>query len=295
MRRLSIAALAPCLVLAVTCSRADPAPVDSYTAGIDKWRQEFDQDVRTGSWLTLVARYKLEQGEAAIGSDPKLAMVVPDGPARFGVLRRHDRSIQFEPAPGAALTLDGKAVSSAVELSVKPPTGRVRSGDIVFAVRPVGDDYYVLVRNEQNPAIKNFKGTTWYPIDPHYRVAATFLPYAHPEQVPVPMTHIDSKEVFTSSGDVQFQLAGKTLRLKTFLDENELFIMFEDATNGKETYGGGRFLNAPLPKDGVTELDFNKASNPYCSVNFYIICPLPPPENRLPVRVTAGETFSEQH
>jgi uncharacterized protein len=295
MHRFSIAAVASCLLLAVLCSRADPVADDSYSAGIAKWRQEFDQDVRTGGWLKLVARYKVEEGEAGIGSDPKLVMVLPDGPAHLGVLRRHGRSIQFEPAPGAASTVDGKAILSAVELSTKSPTGRVRCGAIGFAVRPVGDDYYVLVGDDQNPAIKNFKGTTWYPIDSSYRVAATFLPYAQPEQVPVPMTRVDSKEVLTSSGDVEFQLGGKTLRLKTFLDDKTLFIMFQDETNGKETYGGGRFLDAPLPKDGITDLDFNKAFNPYCSVNFYVICPVPPAENRLPVPVAAGETFTEQN
>jgi uncharacterized protein (DUF1684 family) len=289
------ASIAAGLLLAAGCSRADPAPDGGYAAGIEKWRQDFDHDVRTGGWLTLVGRYKLEEGEAAIGSDPKLAMVVPDAPARLGVLRRHDRSIQFEPAPGAALTLDGKAITAAAELSTKPPTGRVRAGDIDFAVRTLGEDFYVLVLNDQNPAIKSFKGTTWYPIDPGYRVTATFLPYAQPEKVAVPMTRVDSRDVLTSSGDVQFQLAGKTLRLKTFVDEDNLFVMFEDATNGKETYGGGRFLYAPLPKDGVTELDFNKAFNPYCSVNFYVICPVPPAENRLPIRVAAGETFTNQH
>ena len=292
MQKFSPALILSCLLLAV-CVHAEPIADDGYAAGIEKWRQDFDHDVRTGGWLTLVARYKLEEGETAIGGDPKLAMVVLDAPARLGVLRRHDRSIQFEPEPGALLTLDGKAISGAVELSTRPPTGRVRTGAIGFAVRQVGEDYYVLVRNDQNPAIKNFKGTTWYPIDRSYRVAATFLPYAQPEKVPVPMTRVDSKDVLTSSGDVQFQLAGKTLRLKTFVDEHELFIMFQDQTSGKNTYGGGRFLNAALPKDGVTELDFNKAFNPYCSVNFYVICPVPPAENRLPVQVAAGETFTE--
>jgi hypothetical protein len=90
-------------------------------------------------------------------------------------------------------------------------------------------------------------------------------------------------------------LDGRAVRLRTFNDESELFVMFQDETNGRETYGGGRFLNAPMPKDGTTVLDFNKAFNPYCSVNHYVMCPIPPAENRVGVRVVAGELFDGGH
>jgi hypothetical protein len=102
-------------------------------------------------------------------------------------------------------------------------------------------------------------------------------------------TFIDGA-LMTSTGDLSFQLAGRTVSLKTFLDDNELFVMFQDETNGSETYGG-RFVNAPLPKDGETVIDFNKAFNPYCSLNSYILCPIPPPENRIDLKVAAGEMY----
>jgi uncharacterized protein (DUF1684 family) len=75
------------------------------------------------------------------------------------------------------------------------------------------------------------------------------------------------------------------------VDDDQLFIMFRDRTNGRETYGGGRFLHAPLPQDGVTTLDFNKAFNPFCSVNDFVVCPVVPAENRLTVSVTAGQKY----
>ena len=78
------------------------------------------------------------------------------------------------------------------------------------------------------------------------------------------------------------------MKLKTYLLDDELFLIFQDGTNGIETYGGGRFLSAPMPKNGLTTLDFNKAFNPYCAVNPFAICPLAPAVNRLPVRVAAG-------
>ena len=71
--------------------------------------------------------------------------------------------------------------------------------------------------------------------------------------------------------------------------EMQLFLIFADATSGKETYGAARFLYAEMPRDGRIVLDFNKAYNPPCAFTPYATCPLAPPENRLDLRVTAGE------
>jgi hypothetical protein len=66
-------------------------------------------------------------------------------------------------------------------------------------------------------------------------------------------------------------------------------ITFRDLTSGKETYGAARFLVTDAPKDGKVVLDFNEAYNPPCAYNPYTTCPLPTPENRLHVRIAAGE------
>ncbi len=68
-----------------------------------------------------------------------------------------------------------------------------------------------------------------------------------------------------------------------------LSFVFRDLTSGKETYAAARFLDAPLPKDGRVVLDFNEAYNPPCAYDPYTTCPLPTPENRLRVRIEAGE------
>jgi len=91
---------------------------------------------------------------------------------------------------------------------------------------------------------------------------------------------------------VVFTKDGRQWRLDTVLEEpgdQELFIMFADATSGHETYGAGRFLYIPLPVAGIAELDFNKAYNPPCALNDFATCPLPPYQNRLKLKVDAGE------
>jgi hypothetical protein len=91
-------------------------------------------------------------------------------------------------------------------------------------------------------------------------------------------------------GDVVFEKDGKTYRLEA-VDEGDgqLFLIFADRTNGKTTYGAGRFLYADPVKDGMTVVDFNKSYNPPCVFTHYATCPLPPPENRLDMTITAGE------
>jgi uncharacterized protein (DUF1684 family) len=75
--------------------------------------------------------------------------------------------------------------------------------------------------------------------------------------------------------------------------EGRLWFIFKDGTSGKETYPSARFLYADAPKEGVVVVDFNKAYNPPCAFNPYTTCPMPPRENRLKVRIEAGEKYKK--
>ena len=72
-------------------------------------------------------------------------------------------------------------------------------------------------------------------------------------------------------------------------DAKQWFFIFKDPTAGRDTYPAGRYLYTDLPKDGAVTLDFNKAESPPCAFTAYATCPLPPPQNRLSVRIEAGE------
>ncbi|HEY7215651.1 MAG TPA: DUF1684 domain-containing protein, partial [Thermoanaerobaculia bacterium] len=94
-----------------------------------------------------------------------------------------------------------------------------------------------------------------------------------------------------SPGAVVFDWQGKTYRIDALEggEDGSLFLVFGDQTNGKETYGAGRFLDTGAPKDGKVVVDFNTAYNPPCAFTAFATCPLPPAENKLPIRVEAGE------
>jgi uncharacterized protein len=283
------------ITLILVCCGMAGAGDDTYTAEIEKWRQDFEADVRSGGWLTLIGRVKLEGTLWTLGSDPRSTIPLPSqAPAQLGVLYRQALQVRFEPASETGATVDDKPVTAAVELSMKPGSGKIRTRGLELHVRLVGGDPYLFIVDPNNAAVSDFKGTSWYAINPAFRVFASFDPYPQTQLVSVPMTHVESREAFQSTGDVVFHFAGRRFRLKTFIDEDQLFVMFLDATNGRGSYGGGRFLHAPLPKDGRTVLDFNKAFNPYCSLNPNVMCPITPPGNRLGFKVTAGERFADR-
>ncbi len=110
-------------------------------------------------------------------------------------------------------------------------------------------------------------------------------------EVEIPILMFWATEANPSPGYAVFRIHGR-VRLRPILEEpdaKELFYIFRDQTSSKETYGAGRFMYSDLPHDGKVVLDFNKAYNPPCAFTPYATCPLPPAENRLPVRIEAGE------
>ncbi len=100
-----------------------------------------------------------------------------------------------------------------------------------------------------------------------------------------------------SPGAVVFEKDGKTFRIDAIDEGERLFLIIADETSGVETYGGGRFMYVDKPDStGKITLDFNKAYNPPCVFTKYATCPLPPEQNYLKLRITAGEkNYGEGH
>jgi hypothetical protein len=113
-------------------------------------------------------------------------------------------------------------------------------------------------------------------------------------------TTTDRLPLYRKYGIAHFTLNGKKMSLSIYQSQElmitieyaeHLFLPFNDATNGTLTYGGGRFIDLEIPKEGskTIRIDFNKAYNPPCAFTPYATCPIAPPENRLAVPVRAGE------
>lgn len=140
---------------------------------------------------------------------------------------------------------------------------------------------------------KGFTGLLYFAPELSYRVVARLEPFADKTQKLVVRMSDGSEEVYDKFAHAVFRLQGETCRLLVVKLGDTYSILFRDATSGKATYGGGRYLE--LAPDQLTDnqaiLDFNNAYNPYCAYNPSYACPLPPAENTLPIAVNAGEKY----
>ena len=273
---------------------------DAYHSEIQEWQQERAERLQADDgWLSLVGLHWLEDGPNTIGSGPDNSIVFPEGkaPKALGTIilirGSEDRAvIQFEPAEGSELYVDGKPVTRMIELTSDAsgdPT-ELRHGTLSFFAIVRGDRFGLRVRDSESPALVSFAGLEHFPVDPRWKIEARFEPYDPPMMIPIAnIVGIESEE--PSPGAIVFEVRGRTYRLDA-LDggEDELFIIFSDATTGNETYGAGRYLYTPRARaGGRIVIDFNKAYNPPCAFTEFATCPLPPRQNKLRIRIEAGE------
>lgn len=141
-----------------------------------------------------------------------------------------------------------------------------------------------------------FTRLPFYDINTDFAVKAIFT--RTPAETPFMMkTTTARKPIYIKYGYLSFEIGGKKYHLNVYQnidfqanieEKNKLFIPFTDLTNGKETYGGGRYLDLDIPTGKNVTLDFNMAYNPFCAYNEEYSCPIPPKENHLALEVKAG-------
>jgi hypothetical protein len=276
----------------VTLATADEA----YRAEVAKWRADREARLTAdGGWLTVAGLFWLKEGENRFGTDPAADIALPAGsaPAKAGVFERKGERVTVRLLPGVSGRVGGKPVEGAVALraDTSGASDVLEMGALSLSVIERGGRYGIRLKDKNNAARKSYAGLRWFEVKEDYRVEARWVAYPEPKPVEVPNV-LGQTAPMPSPGYAEFTLAGRALRLDAVLEgpeAEELFVIFRDQTSGKETYGAGRFLYAELPKGGKVVLDFNKAESPPCAFTPYATCPLPPRQNRLPVRVEAGE------
>lgn len=286
------------LLLALLVGCAPPAEVpepEGYRAEIEEWRRGRVERLTSDSgWLTLVGLFWFEDGEHRVGSEPQSEIELPPdkAPARVGVLRASGDDITLEVEPSVEVLHDGEPVQSLALADDSPgPATVFELGDLVAHVIQRDDQRALRVKDRNHPARFDFPGIESFPIDWRWRIEARFDAYDPPRTIPIP-TVLGTITDQTSSGAVVFELDGREHRLDVVAEpgDEQLFLIFGDRTTGKETYGGGRYLYADAPgADGRVVVDFNKAYNPPCVFTPFATCPLPPAQNKLALRVEAGE------
>jgi uncharacterized protein (DUF1684 family) len=271
--------LLACLLI-LSCREAGPSPAkpaanDAYTQQILKWRETRRASLtKEDGWLSLVGLEWLNPGENGI----KLPTHPPT-------------TAHFRLAAGkVALVADGKSIDLLDDTDPQGPTV-IQNGSFRYNVIKRNDKFAIRMKDGEAETRTHFKGLDYFPVSPQWRIEARFEPFNPPRKVAITnVLGMTSDE--TAPGELVFDVEGKTYRLMPILEQGEkdYFIIFKDATSGKETYGAARYLYASPPgADGKTIVDFNKAYNPPCAFTHFATCPLPPPQNRLPFRIEAGE------
>jgi uncharacterized protein (DUF1684 family) len=152
------------------------------------------------------------------------------------------------------------------------------------------------VRSPLTPKEKrDFKGIKYYPFDPKYvfvgQIERYILHINNPEYYATFLTNKGTNKRYIRYGKLNFKLDGKeyTVEIYKSILSDALFIPFKDKTNGKESYGGGRYIDAEILPGYKMVLDFNMTYYPSCAYNDKFICVLPPKENTLDIEIQAGE------
>jgi hypothetical protein len=239
----------------------------------------------------------LKPGENRFGFDATNEIVLhADGiPPLAGVLTlRPDGTVVGRAQPEVKVTLNGGILIErplASDRHGKPDVLRVGRLSLYLILR--AGQLGVRVKDPESDARRSLGQLDYFPVDPDYRVTGIFEPAGVRKEVEVPSAHGPSQKLAVA-GRVRFVLKGQEYALVPFVsgpEDSELLFVFADRTNGTETYGAGRFLDAQAPAAASRQviLDFNRAYSPPCAFTPYATCPLPTPENRLPLRVEAGE------
>lgn len=255
----------------------------SYQTEIAEWRRTREDNLkRDGGWLTVSGLFWLHEGLNTFGRDAGNEIVLPDGAATAGAIELKNGKI--------TVRMDGAERELWAESLDVAKVGRLS----LFVIKR-SDKYAIRLKDPDSQYRREFHGIEYFPAKEEYKVTARWVAAA--EKIPI-LNILGQTEPMESPGYAVFHLLGKEYRLRPVLetaDAQELFYIFRDQTSAKETYGAGRFLYSAMPKDRQVVLDFNKAYNPPCAFTPYATCPLPPPENKLPVRIEAGEKkYSER-
>ena len=269
----------------------------TWVEQVQVWRATREADLRKpDGWLAVSGLHFLPAGITTVGAAPAADLQLPAGsaPAQAGRFISERGRVRFEPSAGVRVSLNGRAITGPVQVALADPKSarpadRIQIGRISLLLHESGSRLAVRLRDPASPYRINFTGLRWFPIDEAWRIRGRLIRYETPR--PIDVTNIlGDSEPMISPGEVEAVIDGTTVRLAAVqAARGRLWLIFSDATASNLTYRI-RFLYTDAPDaNGAVDLDFNRAYNPPCAFNPHTTCPLPPRQNRLPVRITAGE------
>lgn len=273
----------------------------SHEEAVKAWAEaRVEKLLRPGGYLSIVGLHWLAEGRSSFGSDPTNDIVFPKKAPRFmGSFHLTNGVVSVDINENTRIEYEGQRVTSMKLRNDHDESGPtvLKHGTLSWYVIDRGGRIGIRVKDSESEGRLGFKGIDRFPVDEKWRFEAVLDRYEPVRLVPIE-TVVDVAVPERVIGAVVFAIGDTTYRLDAIIESHspKLWIIFSDGTAGEETYGGGRFLYLDPPdEDGRMFVDFNIAENPPCAFSDYTTCPLPPEQNRMPIRITAGEKNYGKH
>jgi uncharacterized protein (DUF1684 family) len=231
-------------------------------------------------WLNIIARAWLAEGTVTLGKAGDNDIVLSAGPDYAGSLTQDaEGNVTWTPSGGAPQKLE--------LAKYKPP--RFMAENLLLEVTTLNSENAVRIRDTTSDAPNHLAPIDYFPLDESWRITADWVKLEAPKGLTVDTsksipTDVEAthKAVFTRDG-VTYEL------LATHGTPEAPQFVIRDATSRDSTYPASRFVFGENVTENTIVLDFNKAINPPCAFTEFAVCPLPPAENVLPIRIEAGE------
>jgi uncharacterized protein (DUF1684 family) len=302
MRKCSIVTILTFLSFTILVS--SNAQNNTYFAEVEQWHSIRIAELKQpNGWLNLEGLFWLKKGTNSFGSATTNDLVYnnPAFPKHLGDFIYEDGKVYWKDAATEKITIKdnaGLVIANAETLNLLTATeGKYISQwkDFIWVVIQREDKVGLRFRNLKAKTLLEFKGIERFSVDAKWLIKAKVIPQ---NQNPLMIMNVLGQNTAQKhGGQLEFDIEGKTYRLDA-IDEGgkKLLVTFADATSGETTYGSGRFLYIDKPDaNGYTYIDFNNAYNPPCAFTEFATCPLPPPQNRLNISISAGEKKYGQH
>ena len=266
----------------------------SYKDSVNNWYRQRITDLKApDGWVNLSGLYWLEKGSQSMGSAKDNTIIVNhlDMPQLAGNFYVTDQEVKWITHPASRVYLNNQRIDSLIVYSViTHQAPQLAIGSLRFNIIQRGDKIGIRLRDLNAPTLQSFKAPERFPVNPNWKIKASFV--ANQSGTIAIQNVLGQVNREASPGQLVFNYGTATYRLDVLREGNQWFVLFADATSGKTTYPTGRFLYVPMSVgNDPIYIDFNLAFNPPCAFTDYATCPIPPPQNRLPFAVTAGEKY----
>lgn len=266
-----------------------------YEQKINDWHLDRENSLRKeNGWLALAGLFWLNEGENRVGSDPSSDVVLPArAPAALGSIRLEGKRAILHTNPGQVVRVNGEEAREAnlnPDVDEDPSFITLDGMRLVIIERPSGIG--VRIWDNLRPERQSYPPRLWFPINEALRLPARYTRHAAPRKVLLPDVFGELVEA-GMDGILTFEIEGNEHSLEVSESgDGTLDIHFQDLTNGVETYPSGRYYyTSEAPVNGQITIDFNFAYSPPCAFTEFATCSFAPAENRLKVRIDAGEMY----